>query len=259
VRLRLWAGVLFVSILLLSLGGRTQLFVPFAVGFVLRHYLERRFRLAKLVFLSLAAFCAVSLFGYLRDTALVGENQTARWLHLPPAVMPLMYAYLYIRYPVATFRDITVAIPRTVGFQHGALSFGPLNTLLPGHHQQSDMYFKELLGNDFLGAGQPATLLGPLYGDAGAAGIAGGLLLFGAVLAWIYRWMRSGATAYRVLIYAWVVQTGLFSVFSNLFPYITTLWMPFLWFLLDRYMEDSSTESNSTEGIRKRRLMVMGR
>jgi len=235
-RFSLWASVCFIAVLLLSLGGRSQLFVPFAVALVMRHYMRRRFRLIRLGFLVLAAFCAVSVFGYVRDTALTGGNEAAEWLNVPSAVMPFVYAYLYIRFPVATFRDITVAIPRTTGFQYGALTFGPLDSLLPGHHHQSDMYFKELLGNDFIGAGQPATLLGPLYADGGAVGIGIGLFVFGIILAAAFRWMQADMSAYRVLVYAWIVQTGLFSFFSNLFPYITTLWLPVMWFLLDCYL-----------------------
>jgi oligosaccharide repeat unit polymerase len=192
----------------------------------------------------LIAFCAVSIFGYLRDTALMGENKTEEWLGIPAPAIPFVYAYLYIRYPVATFRDLTTEIPRTVGFHYGTLTLGPLDTLLPGHHQQSDMYFKEVLGSDFIGAGQPATLLGPLYGDGGAIGVAVGMFLFGVMMAAAYRGMLREPTVFRILIYAWVVQTGIFSYFSNLFPYITTLWMPLMWLVLNRIMR-SEKEATS--------------
>lgn len=39
--------------------------------------------------------------------------------------------------------------------------------LLPGHHDTSDFYFKNLLGNDFVGQGQPATVLGLFCADFG--------------------------------------------------------------------------------------------
>src|SRR5712664_3885351 len=55
-----WAGVMVASVLLLSLGGRGQLFVPFLTAFVLRHYIKARFRLAKLVSVLIVVFCFMS-------------------------------------------------------------------------------------------------------------------------------------------------------------------------------------------------------
>jgi len=181
-------------------------------------------------------FCLTSAFGYLRDTALVGDNEAGEWFNIPAPLLSVIYAYLYIRYPVATFRDLTTVIPKSVGFQYGTLTFGPLDTLLPGHHQQSDMFFKQVLGNDFIGAGQPATLLGPLYADGGMLGIVTGMFLFGMTMAAAYRWMLTEPTLFRKLIYAWVIQTGIFSYFSDLFPYIMTLWMPLMWLGLSRIL-----------------------
>jgi len=181
-------------------------------------------------------FCLTSVFGYLRDTALVGDNEAGEWINIPAPLLSVIYTYLYIRYPVATFRDLTTVIPKSVGFQYGTLTFGPLDTLLPGHHQQSDMFFKQVLGNDFIGAGQPATLLGPLYADGGMLGIVTGMFLFGMIMAAAYRWMLTEPTLFRKLIYAWVIQTGIFSYFSDLFPYIMTLWMPLMWLALSRIL-----------------------
>ena len=236
IQLKIWMAVIFLVCLLFSLGGRSQVFVPFVVGFVIRHYIKGRLRLQRLALVLLVAFCAMGVFGYIRDTALTGDNQTATWLNVSPALTPFIYAYLYIRYPVATFRDLTEIIPSTTTFQRGTLTFGPLDTLLPGHHEQSDIFFKQLLGNDFIGAGQPATLLGPLYADGGIVGVLAGMLLFGLVTGATYSWLSEDATVFRVLIYAWIVQTGLFSLFSNLFPYITTLWIPLMWYCLNRFM-----------------------
>jgi oligosaccharide repeat unit polymerase len=242
-----WAGVVVSSVFLLSLGGRTQFFVPLITALVLRHYIKSRFRLRKLVVVLMIIFCFISAFGYLRDTALSGGNAADQLLNIPAPLLPFVYAYLYIRYPVATFREVTTAIPKTAKFQYGALSLGPLDTLLPGRHQQSDMFFKQMLGSEFTGAGQPATLLGPLYADGGAIGIVIGMFLFGLITATTYRWMLSEPTVFRVLIYAWVVQTGIFSYFSNLFPYITTLWMPLMWLVSDRIMRVQRHQGLSTQ------------
>jgi oligosaccharide repeat unit polymerase len=97
----------------------------------------------------------------------------------------------------------------------------------------SDIFFKQILGSDFVGGGQPATLLGPLYGDFGLAGIVLGMFLVGVLVSTAHRWMLKGPTVFRVLIYSWLMQTVLFSLFGALIPYITTLWIPLFWWFLD--------------------------
>lgn len=218
--------------LLFSLGARTNLFVPLLTALVAQHYAKAKFRIGRLIVVGAAIFCALSLFGYVRDTSLTGSTSGADQLGISGPIIPFAYAYLYIRYPVATLRDITTIIPAKVPFQWGALTFGPLATILPGHHQLSDMFFKDILGNNFIGAGQPATLLGPLYGDAGLVGILLGVFLFAQLITRTYRWMHRRPSAFRILLYAWLVQTLLFSLFSNFFPFITTIWIPAFWGLV---------------------------
>jgi oligosaccharide repeat unit polymerase len=231
-----YAGVAVSFLLLLSLGGRSYLIVPLLTTLVVRHYAKRRLAIGKLAVVSVALFCGLSLFGYVRDTALNGSGFGEDRMGIPGAVVPFIYAYLYVRYPVATFRDITTIVPEKIPYQHGALSLGPLATLLPGHHEQSDMFFKSILGSDFLGAGQPATLLGPLYADAGLPGIMVGVFLFGLLISRAYTWMLEEPTIIRVLLYAWGMQTLLLSLFANLFPYITTLWIPAFWIVLHLFL-----------------------
>jgi oligosaccharide repeat unit polymerase len=229
-------GALVSALFLVSLGGRSYLFVPLLTTLIARHYAKRRFTFVHVATVGLALFLGLSLFGYARDTALTGSEFAEQSLGIPASVVPFAYAYLYVRYPVATFRDITEVIPQKVPYQMGALSLGPLETVLPGHHEQSDMFFKDILGNDFPGAGQPATLLGPLYADGGWMGIVAGLFLAGFVSARAYGWMLAEPSAIRVLLYAWLTQTVLFSLFANLFPYVTTIWIPVFWIILDRWM-----------------------
>jgi oligosaccharide repeat unit polymerase len=236
VRLLCYAGVAVSSLLLLSLGGRTYLFVPLLTTLVARHYGKQRFRARKLALVCVALFCGISLFGYTRDMSLTGAQFGEERLGIPGPVVPLIYAYLYVRYPVATFRDITTVIPRQIPYQYGTLTFGPLATLLPGHHEQSDIFFKNILGNDFVGAGQPATLLGPLYADAGLFGIVAGMLFAGMLTSHVYGWMLAAPTMIRILLYAWLMQTLLFGLFSNLFPFLTTIWIPSFWAALNLFM-----------------------
>jgi oligosaccharide repeat unit polymerase len=245
VRLLCYSGVAASSVLLLSLGGRSYLFVPLLTTLVARHYGKRRFAIRKLALVCVTLFCSLSLFGYLRDTSLNGDGFGEDRFGIPGPVVPFVYAYLYIRYPVATFRDVTTIIPNKIPYQYGALSFGPLATVLPDHHEQSDMFFKNILGNDFIGAGQPATLLGPLYADAGLPGILAGLFFAGMLISRAYAWMLAEPTMIRVLLYAWLMQTLLFSLFANLFPYITTIWIPAFWMVLHLFLRKSQIGARS--------------
>jgi oligosaccharide repeat unit polymerase len=240
VKFSCYAGVAISSLLLVSLGGRSYLFVPLLTTLVARHYAKKRFALGRAAAVAVVLFLCLSFFGYLRDSAMDGHEYGEDRMGISGSVMPFIYAYFYVRYPVATFRDITEIIPAKVPYQWGQLTFGPLATLLPGHHEQSDMFFKNILGNDFIGAGQPATLLGPLYADAGLFGVVAGLFFAGMLIAWARQWMMAQPGIFRILIYGWLMQTLLFSLFANLFPYITTLWMPLFWMLLERCLRKPS-------------------
>jgi oligosaccharide repeat unit polymerase len=226
-----WLGAL--SMALLSLGARGFLTVPLVTALIARHYTRNPYRIAALFALGAVLFVSLSLYGYTRDTLLSqGTLDIAGDDTIVGRLFPFIYVYLYVVQPVDTLEQVTEIIPRKVGYQHGELTFGALKTVLPGHHEMSDMFFKKILGSDFLGGGQPATLLGPFYGDFGLPGIAVGTFALGLLLTQLYSWMKARPTLFRVLIYAWSMQTALFSLFGAIFPYITTLWLPVFWFLL---------------------------
>jgi oligosaccharide repeat unit polymerase len=231
------AGVAVTSVLLLSLGGRGNFFIGFLTLLIAWNYLKQGIRVRKLLLAVVALFVAMSVYGFVRDQAFQG-SESVGYLDaagVPAAVQPLVYAFTYIRGGIATFRDVTVLIPSEIPYQHGWLTLLPLATLLPGHHEMADMFFKNILGHDFVGLGQPATPLGPLYGDFGVPGIFAGMFGFGLLAGGLYRRMERQPTAGRVLVYAWVMQTGLLGLFGSLFPYISNLFVPFLWVGVDRF------------------------
>jgi oligosaccharide repeat unit polymerase len=229
-----WLGLIPLAILLLSLGSRGYFFVPLLTAVIARHYLRKRFHIATLIPFALVVFMALSLYGYTRDQTLstVGSSLSSNKA-TELAIFPLIYAYLYVSQPIETLHEVMRVIPRTIPYQNGLLTFDALRTLLPGHHEMSDMFFKQILGSDFVGGGQPATLLGPLYADFGPAGILIGMFVTGIIVAKAYSWMQAQPRVLRVLIYAWVMQTLLFALFGALIPYVTTLWIPLFWWILD--------------------------
>ncbi|HEX6879315.1 MAG TPA: O-antigen polymerase [Terriglobales bacterium] len=239
----IWMGLvlLVTSVLLASLAGRSNIFVPLLTALIVRHYVKTRLNLRSAFIFILVIFLGLSLFGYVRDTS--ESDRALLWMELagvPKPLIPAATAAVYVRYSVATFRDVTEMIPEHVPFQHGALTFAPFKTFLPGRQEMSDIFFRNMLGNDFVGVGQPATLLGPLYADFGAPGIFLGMMMFGALLAFSFRRMRAAPTPFQILIYAWILQSGLFGLFATMFPYITTVTLPLLWWVLDRFLRVSA-------------------
>jgi oligosaccharide repeat unit polymerase len=250
-----WAAGIAVgltSLLLLSLGGRTNFFVGLLTVLVCRNYLKRSVRFGTILLLVMVSFAAMSAYGFFRDVGAQGSESS--WsldeLGVPGPIQPFIYSLTYVRGSVATFRDVSMIIPSEVPYQYGRLTLLPLATLLPGHHPLADAFFKDLLGHNFVGDGQPATPLGPLYCDFGAPGIFGGLFLFGVLAGKAYRALRERPEAGTVLVYAWIMQSGLFGLFSGLFPNITTLFVPLLWITLDWFLSLEPPQLRSRASFR---------
>lgn len=227
-----------ISFLILSLGSRGNLFVPVVTIIVARHYLFRKTNLRWAILLGLAVFVVASYFGWARDAMGYGETSLG---NLQFNGAGLFYLYFYVHNTVTTLRDVIATIPLSVAYQHGYLSFGALASILPGHHISSDMFFRQILGLNFLGFGQPATLLGPMYGDFGLVGIAAEMFVFGLTYVRMYTWMSEKGSLLSVLVYAWVSQTALFSLFGALLTYAITALVPLSWILISPYLSGRST------------------
>lgn len=230
---KIWFALLVASLFVLSLGSRGTLLIPIATIVIARHYLYRKIRVLRALLIGGLMFVAASALGWARDTMAFAETGLK---NLEFDASSLYYLYFYVRNSVTTLRDIIEEIPRHVPFQHGYLSLGALASVLPGHHESSDMFFRRVLGLDFLGFGQPATLLGPMYGDFGIPGVVFQMLLLGFCYTRLYSWMLGKPNLIRVLIYAWVSQTVLFSLFGSLFTYFIDLAVPIGWVLLNSFL-----------------------
>jgi len=239
-----WGSLVTIAVILLSLGSRGYLFIPLLTAVIARHHLRKPFHVLKLAAISVIMFVGLSFYGYTRDSTVSKPTFSLKEGNATQlAIFPAVYAYLYVRQPVETFQEVIRVIPRTIPYQGGQLTFDALRTLLPGHHEMSDMFFKQILGSDFVGGGQPATLLGPLYGDFGLYGIVVGMFLVGSTVALTHGWMIRRPTVFRILIFCWLMQTVLFSLFGALIPYITTLWIPLFWWFLDVLLRQPALQS----------------
>jgi oligosaccharide repeat unit polymerase len=223
-----------IFLVFLSMAGRAILVPPILTGVILYHYVKKTLGLKSLVVGITLLFAALSVFGYLRDLTLGdGAMSSMEDAGLPRSVQPFVYCYLYIRYSVATLRDVSAIIPSQAPYQYGAITSLPFRSVLPGHHEMADVFFKNLVGNEFIGAGQPATILGAFYSDFGPAGIFVEMFLWGLLLARLYRWMRRERSVFSAMIFAWVTQASLFGIFGGVFTYLDTLMIPLCWALLN--------------------------
>lgn len=236
-RWRYFSVLALLAVLMSLLAGRANVVIPLITLLIARHYTRAKIAASKAVLLAVSVFVAASVAGYFRDLAFTGSLEWLTLLGIPTPVAPFVYSGLYIRYSVATFRDLVALIPAHAPFQWGALSFSPFRTFMPGRQLMSDEMIKNLLGRSFTGSGEPASLLGPLYADWGVLGISVGMFLFGALCTATYRAMRESRSPLRIVIYAWVMQTAFLSLFACLFPYIGTLLSPLAWLCMNLFMK----------------------
>ena len=220
------------TLLLFSLGARANVVAPFVTLIIARYYFRRQ-AAWKIVAAALIAFCVFSLFGYFREAA-SSDQGALELLGLPAPAIPFIYSGLYVRYTVAALRDITQMIPSHFPYQYGYISTLPFATFLPGHQDMSDIFFKNMLGREFAGSGQPATLLAPLYADFGWPGVFLGMSAYGALLSWTFRKAQEKPTMANVILYAWWLENVLFGLYANGFAYINVYLMPLIFAALFR-------------------------
>jgi len=229
-----WVALGSAALFMLSLGSRGFLFGPVLTSVIAYHYLGEKVHGFRLLKIGIPVFVGLSVYGYVRDQiSLQGTEDFVATQGIDRMTFSLFYVVGYITMSVTALYDLTRLIPTHFSYQYGTLTFAPLSTVLPGHHEMSDMIFKRMLGEYFVGGGQPATLLGPFYGDFGIPGILAGMFIVGLLMGSLYAWMSSRRTVFRVLIYSWVMHNTLLSLFGSFFPYLITLWIPLFWWFLD--------------------------
>ncbi len=229
---------------LFSMGSRGFVFVPALIVIIVRHYLARRWKFARLALVGIVLFTLIGIAGYMRDFS---EVTALADMGFPDWVQPLAPGYLYVRGPIASFRDISAAISSQGNFQYGALLLSPFAVLAPGHHLGSDLFFKKVLGHDFLGFGEPASLLGVFYADFGIVGIFAGMFATGLLARWLYHRVNCGRSLLSVLLFSYYSYVLLFSLFGTLFPYLSTLWIPLVFVAVDRFALNVSCTARGQE------------
>ena len=234
-----WSSVVVlpavVSLLIVSLGaGRSPLVIPFLTLVIARSYFKKQplWKLAVVGTVAFGVFSSLGYFRYMMSATSAPQVSLMERLGVPAQLAPVVDMSIDVRYSVAALRDLTRTVPASIPFQYGAISFLPLTSFLPGHRDMSDVVFKNMLGHDFEGSGEPATILAPLYVDFGWSGVFVGMSVYGLLLSWTYRRMKSRPTTVRIITYAWWLQNCLFGIFANGFINVYVFLLPIFWSFL---------------------------
>ncbi len=122
-------------------------------------------------------------------------------------------------------------IPAVTPFQYGRLSFSFVTQLLPGRHPSSDFFFKDLLGHEFIGLGELASILGPFYADFGLTGVFRGMFFSGFLSRSLYQEMMRGSVI-GALLYCYFWQVLVASVYGSLITYVIEVLIPIGWIMI---------------------------
>lgn len=251
IRVALWSIALFYFFVLISQGNRGTVLPPLLTILIMRHFLLKPWRLSSLLPASLAALVATGASGYYRSLQFYGGSYatTQTQLGVPPFLQPFIGIYFSIRTPLTTFRDVRNLIPAIVPYQYGGLTFGVFSQLLPGRHPSSDYFFKDVLGHDFTGFGEPASLLGTFYADLGIPGIFIGMAGVGVMASLLYGAMLRHRRLHWLLIYSYILQKLISGIYGSLFEYILELLLPLSWFFILKYFAQATVSPNFTSAV----------
>lgn len=228
------ASVVGILGLTMLFGNRGVVLEPALLALLVFHYARRPLTLKMQFTMALGGLAFLGIGGIYRDLRQYGPAHIARVVSwgFPLWSLPLTYMYAYIRDGILTFHLLRGVVPDFQPYAGGYLHIAPLATILPGYQDSPDMVFKRMLGNEFVGFGQPATLLGHLYVDGGLAAIVLGLFLFGCLCRTTYTRFQLQPSPLRLLLHIWLAHVAMFSLFTSLFPAITTVFVPLLFWIL---------------------------
>jgi oligosaccharide repeat unit polymerase len=225
-------GIVIVLILT-STGNRGMALDSLLIVFATRHYVRKRYKTWHLFLAAAILSLALSLSGYYRAVQHGGTSHADQLTRMgfPPAVQPFTDIYLYVRSPADTLRNVTKQIPANTPYQHGTLTTSALTQLLPGRHPSTDFYFKDLVGGQYDGLGQPASILGPFYADFGLLGVFLGMFFSGLASRFLYIKMFQGSFT-SLLLYCCFWQLLVGSLYGALFIYIIQILIPIAWIMI---------------------------
>lgn len=220
------------SALLLLLAMRGVLVMVVAVSVIMWHYSVRAVSVRTVISLALVGLGVLGAAAYWRLSAAspVALDVLVDSSMLPPGFPNwLLYPYVTLAYGGLIFSQVVQTIPHEIPFQNGgALIDGALG-ILPGTQRTLGAFVtQEVMGYGSENLIQlPPTLLGGLYIDFGASGIAVGLFAIAFLSRYLYAKSHSGSAEMLFLYSYWVMHLGI-TLYSDLIPNSFSWLLPLL-------------------------------
>lgn len=218
------------STFLISLGGGRSFVQIFFMGIVAYHFLVRPIRVKYLMAGFLVILLLFSVAGYYRSVNKYGTSRINYQLdriqypeYLPSWTAP---PYVYSRIVAEVFHLTESAVPETVPYQNGKITFGDILTFLPGKQLRPDMYYTEkVLKADIDDVGGTAlSFMTSFYFDFGATGIIAGFFLVGFLLQYFYLKMKTTTNEKNTAIYVLALFNVVLGVYGTVLFSPFTIW-----------------------------------
>ncbi len=178
----------FAALVLVSTGWRNTAVALVFVAVIIRHY-KRPFAARRLAAFGGGLVLVISVVGLYRVySSGIANYETYQKLHTGNYV-GAFWAYIQT-YPASftqAFATVINGVPGQMPFQGGRSFYWNFQLLSLGHHPPPfDFLLKESLHVGFSGGGLPPTLVGEFYLNFGVTGIVAGLMVIGAVCAYVH-------------------------------------------------------------------------
>jgi oligosaccharide repeat unit polymerase len=211
----LWLAIAVLGLLALAASGYRNgvVFVLFT-AVVAYSYLVRRVRLWYAAIFVAVLLILVAAYGLFRFQGAITWDATAiaRRLLQEMAVVPVGLAHILDKFP------------SEVDFFHGRGMMLGFLALAPGEQPVLGPLLKEIIGLDYAGGGFSPSILGSFYLEFGWPGVAGGMFLYGMLLAFLFQRVRRHPSEYPTLFYSFTLVYSLVAIRTGLLNDIFVVW-----------------------------------
>jgi len=225
----LFVVILFVVVAILS-GSRSRLMKLVVPFFVIYSISYKKINVFYLLFFGIFGLFFIGAIGFYRAYSLWGEgvwpglNQEGVY-DVVDAV--IYYATIELRTAVYGLSIVVDRIPEYTKHTYGILQISPLIMPLPFNTPTPGMFFKDMIGGTWHGAGLAATFISPMYADFGVFGVVFSCFVISLFMSVVYSRAVSGGydAIYYSVLYAILFFFLLAGIRSDFVSF------EFIWFL----------------------------
>lgn len=224
---------IFVFVAIMS-GSRTRIFKFIIPCVIIYHFIHSKISLRTVSIFSIVGFIVIGTIGYYRAYVLYGDDiwqgldmsgdETAFNAIIHYSTIELSTAV----YGLSLVLDFT---PSLVEYSYGALFMSPVLMPLPFETPTPGMFYKDVIGGTWYGAGLAATFIAPMFSDFSFLGV----ILFSVFYSYLFNYFYLKARAaketdiYSVVVYAIYYFFMIAGIRSD---YVS---FEFIWFIVVAY------------------------